>query len=44
MTSRLEDSWYPSCVVKLTIRFDESLQINKPRDETDIDALSAQTQ
>ena len=44
MTSKLEDSWYPSCVVKLTIRFDESLQVNKPRDEVDIDALSAQTQ
>jgi hypothetical protein len=44
VTGTLDDSWYPSCVVKLTIRFDESLQINKPRDETDVDALSAQTQ
>jgi len=38
-----EESWYPSCVVKLTIRFDESLHVNKPRDEISVDAHSAQT-
>ncbi len=37
-----ESSWYASCVVKLTIRFDESLQVTKPRDETSFDALANQ--
>jgi hypothetical protein len=40
----LEQSWYPSCVVKLTIRFDESLHVRKPRDEVAIDSIAAQTQ
>lgn len=44
MSDALEQSWYPSVVVKLTIRFDESLQVGKPRDETSVPALAAQTQ
>jgi hypothetical protein len=44
MTDMLEQSWYPSVVVKLTMRFDEALQIRKPRDETSIAAVAAQTQ
>jgi hypothetical protein len=42
--SGIDLSWYPSCVVKLVIRFDEALQIQKPRDEISFDALTAQTQ
>lgn len=42
MTSDPE-SWYPSCVVKLTLRFDESLHVAKPKDEISFDALAAQT-
>lgn len=38
------DEWYPSCVVKLTLRFDEALHVNKPKDETSFDALAGQTQ
>lgn len=37
------DSWYPSCVVKLTIRYDESLHILRPKDEVSLDAQAAQT-
>ncbi len=37
-------SWYASCVVKLTIRFDESLQVGRPSDEVSAAALSSQTQ
>lgn len=39
----IDNSWYPSCVVKLTIRFDEALQIGKPSDEISFDALLSQT-
>lgn len=39
----LDESWYPSCVVKLTIRFDEALQVRKPKDQTSLDANRAQT-
>jgi hypothetical protein len=39
-----EQTWYPSCVVKLTLRYDESLQRIKPQDETTLDAMRAQTQ
>lgn len=42
--SDVDLSWYPSCVVKLTIRFDEALQIQRPRDEISFDALTSQTQ
>lgn len=41
--SDTEHDWYPSCVVKLTLRFDESLHIAKPKDEISLDAHSAQT-
>lgn len=40
----LDNSWYPSCVVKLTIRFDEALQIQRPKDEITSGALISQTQ
>lgn len=40
----LDGSWYPSCVVKLTIRFDEALQIQRPQDEISSSALISQTQ
>ena len=39
----IETSWYPSCVVKLTIRFDESLHVQTHNDETSFDALQSQT-
>jgi hypothetical protein len=43
MTATASD-WYPSCVVKLTLRFDESLHVGKPKDEISFDAQAAQTQ
>lgn len=42
--SATENDWYPSLVVKLTLRFDESLHVQKPKDGTTVEALSAQTQ
>jgi hypothetical protein len=43
MSDGVETSWYPSCVVKLTIRFDEALHVQTPRDETSFDALANQS-
>lgn len=40
----MSDDWYPSCVVKLTIRFDEALHVRTPRDEVTVGGLSAQSQ
>lgn len=42
--SAVENSWYPSCVVKLTIRFDEALQVLRRTDEISTQALASQTQ
>lgn len=39
-----EQTWHPSCVVKLTLRYDEAIQRAKPRDETTLEAMRAQTQ
>lgn len=44
MIEGVDLSWYASCVVKLTIRFDEALQVSRPRDVTTLDAHRAQTQ
>jgi hypothetical protein len=40
----LDNSWFPSCVVKLTIRFDESLQISGTGESVTARQIDATTQ